>query len=173
MAGSQTKESVEKAGTSASKPASLVSILSSEQAGQLQLATKRFNSSPLLLARRFAPMAWYGLCGLLCIISILLSAMAGISLIGEGAKSVASQASIAMQSTVSAEASELAVPAANLSAVPPVVSKAGQLFVSMVHRLKTGLGYALVLLIAPIAAIVFAGLEGRSPMARRWRASCR
>ncbi len=170
-AGSQTKESVEHAGTTASKPASLVSILSSEQAGQLQLATKRFNSSPLLLARRFAPMVWYGLCGLLCVISILLSAMSGISLIGEGAKSVASQASIAMQSTGSAEASELAVPAANLSAGQPVVSKAAQLFVSMVHRLKTGLGYALALLIAPIAAIAFAGLEGRSPMARRWRAS--
>ncbi len=171
MAGSQGKGSGEHAGACVSKPASLVSILSPEQAGQLQLATKRFNSSPLLLARRFAPLAWYGLCGLLCIMSILLSAMAGISLIGEGAKSIASQASVAMQSTGTAEASELAVPAANPSAVQPVVSKAALFFASMVNRFKTGIGYALALLIAPIAATAFAGLEGRSPMARRWRAS--
>ena len=139
------------------------SILSSEQVGLLQIATKRFNGSPLLLVRRFTPMGWYGLCGLLCVLSLLFSAMALFSLIGEGAKSVASQASSALQGLSGAEAQSA------VSAAQPVVSKRSQLFASMISQFKTVLGYALAMFVAPIAAIVFAGLERRSPLAQRWR----
>lgn len=154
-----------------SKAVNAVSILPPEQAAQLHSASKKFNSSPLLLARRFAPMAWYGLCGLMCILSLLFSALAGLSLIGEGAKSVATQASNAMQRLGSQDPSATALPSAVPATTQPTESKAAKLFASMVSQLKTGLGYALALLIGPIAAIGFAGLEGRSPLALRWRAS--
>jgi len=154
-----------------SKAVNAVSILTPEQAAQLHLASKQFNSSPLLIARRFAPMAWYGLCGLMCIMSLLFSAIAGLSLLGEGAKSVATQASNAMQSLRSPDTSATALSSAVPATAQPTESKAAKLFASMVSQLKTGLGYALALLIGPIAAIGFAGLEGRSPLALRWRAS--
>ena len=167
MAGAQENEHVD---AHSSKPLNAISILTPEQAGQLQVASKRFNSSPLLLARRFAPLAWYGLCGLMCVISILFSAIAGMSLLAEGAKSVASQASNALQSLGTSDAS------ANLpSAVPataqPNDSKGAKLFTSMVSQFKSGLGFALALLVGPISALGFAGFEGLSPLARRWRAS--
>ena len=154
-----------------SKAVNAVSILGPEQAAQLQLASQRFNGAPLLLARRFAPMAWYGLCGLMCIISFAFSAIAGLSLIGEGAKSVATQASNAMQSLGSPDASAAALSSAVPATAQPTESKAAKWFASMVSQLKTGLGYALALLLGPIAAIGFAGWEGRSPLALRWRAS--
>ncbi len=154
-----------------SKVVNAVSVLAPEQAAQLQLASKKFNSAPLLLARRFAPMAWYGLCGLMCIMSLLFSATAGLSLIGEGAKSVATQASNAMQSFSAPNASTAALPSAVSETTQPTESKAAKLFASMVSQLKTGLGYILALLLGPIAAIGFAGWEGRSPLALRWRAS--
>ncbi len=166
--GSQKNKVVD---TTSSKPLNPVSLLSPEQAGQLQLANKKFNSSPMLLARRFAPMAWYGLCGLMCIMSLLFSAMAGLSLLGEGAKSVAAQASNAMQSLGSSDASAANLPSGVPTKFQPTESKGAKLFARMISQLKTGLGYALALFIGPIAAIGFAGFEGRSPLALRWRAS--
>ncbi len=152
------------ADASVSRSANLASILSPEQVGVLQVATKRFNGSPLLMVRRFAPMAWFGLCGLMCVMSLLFSIMAGLSLIGEGAKSVAAQANNAVQGIGGVEATAAV-------AAPAPVSKGAQAFASMVSQFRTALGYALALCVAPLAAIVFAGLERRSPLAQRWRAS--
>ena len=147
----------------ADKPAKALSVLTVEQVGQLQIATKRFNASPLLLVRRFAPAGWYGLCGLMCVLSLLLSTVALVSLIGEGAKSVASQASSALQGLSGSDGPAVVA--------QPVVSKSSQLFGSMISQFRTALGYALAMFLAPIAAIAFAGFEGRSPLAHRWRAS--
>jgi serine/threonine protein kinase len=148
------------------KSANIALVLSPEQVGLLQIATKRFNSSPLLLVRRFAPMAWFGLCGLMCVLSLLFSVMAGLSLVGEGAKSVASQASSAVQGLGGADAS-----AAVVANAQPVVSKASQYLASMVSQFKTAIGYGLAMFVAVIAAIALAGFERRSPLAQRWRAS--
>ncbi len=157
----QQKQNAEEA--PAAKPANAPSVLSAEQVGLLQIATKRFYASPLLLVRRFAPVGWYGLCGLMCVLSLLLSAVALVSLIGEGAKSVASQASSALQGLSGSDGPAVVA--------QPVVSKSSQLFGSMISQFRTALGYALALFLAPIAAIAFAGFEGRSPLAQRWRAS--
>lgn len=148
---------------SASKTMNAQSVLSAEQVGLLQIATKRFYASPLLLVRRFAPMGWYGLCGLMCVLSLLFSAMALVSLIGEGAKSVASQASGALQGLAAGDA-----PAA---VALPVASKSALLLGSVISQFKTALGFALAIFLAPIAAIGFSGFEGRSPLAGRWRSS--
>lgn len=147
----------------AAKSANAPSVLTAEQVGLLQIATKRFYASPLLLVRRFAPAGWYGLCGLMCVLSLLFSAVALVSLIGEGAKSVASQASSPLQG-LSGSDSPVAV-------AQPVVSKSSQLLASMISQFRTALGYALAMFLAPIAAIAFAGFDGRSPLAQRWRAS--
>ena len=145
------------------KPAIVPSILSAEQVGLLEIATKRFNASPLLLVRRFAPTVWYGLCGLMCVLSLLFSAVAMVSLIGEGAKTVASQASSALQGLAGGDS--------QVAAATPVASKSAQLFGSMISQFRTAIGFAMAMFIAPLAAIAFAGFEGRSPLARRWRAS--
>ena len=140
--------------------------VSPEHAGQLQLAAKQFQGSPLVLARKFAPIGWFGLCGLLSIIALFSGAMATFALIGEGAKTIANQATQAMQGAGTPTAEN----AVNAPA-PAVVSKAAEYFSTMVSRFKSVLGYLLVLAISPIAAIAFAGFENRSPLARRWRES--
>ncbi len=76
-----------------------------------------------------------------------------------------------MQSFIKPKSSTAALPSAVSETTQPTESKAAKLFASMVSQLKTGLGYVLALLLGPIAAIGFAGWEGRSPLALRWRAS--
>ncbi len=148
------------------KSANLTSVLSPEQVGLLQIANMRFSGSALLLVRRFAPMAWFGLCGLMCVLSLFFSVMSGLSLVGEGAKSVASQASGAVQGLRGAEA-----PVAVVANAQPVVSKASQYLASLVSQFRTALGYALAMHTSVVAAIALAGFERRSPLALRWRAS--
>ena len=143
--------------------------ISAEHAGQLKAAIKSFYGSPLLLARRFAPVAWYGLCGAMAALSILFAAWSGISLLSEGAKSLASQATNAVQGLGGVNAGNPNAAADGTQA--PVVSRSSHSFASMISWFKSGLGFALALIIAPISAIGFAGAEKRSPLAQRWRES--
>ena len=132
-----------------------------ELAGQLQIAAKLFNSSPVLLARRSLPNLWYATCGALTILAVLFSLWAG------GAMLVA-QASNAVQG-LAGKVAEATPAASNTTA--PTVSKVSALYRSMGSWFQSAIGFAIALFLAPIGAIAFAGSEGRSPLARRWRES--
>lgn len=151
-----------------------------EQAGQLQLAAKRFNASPLLLVRRFAPMAWNGICGGLCLIFLLLSLLSGLSVLTKSASNLYSQAKSAIgAATVSEDGAagnggpdEIASGAETADAAATPAKAASGISAdwnAMISRFMTALVFALCLVIAPVSAIVCAGLEGKSPLASRWR----
>ena len=131
------------------KPARAEPVIPPELAGQLQIASKRFSSSRLLVARRFLPTVWNVACGLGAALSLIFALWAGLSLLGEGAKSLASQA----------------------NNVVPAVSKATEYYSSMASWLKTTIGIVLAMFLAPVSAVAFSGSEGMSPLARRWRES--
>lgn len=141
----------------------------SELASQMKIASKRFQSSPLLIARRFLPTGWYGVCGLLAMMSILFSLWAGVLLLGEGAKNLASQASNVVQG-LGGKPAEGTTPAVTPSEML-IVSKGSEYYNRMASWFKTAIGIVIAMFLAPISAIAFAGLEGKSPLARRWRES--
>lgn len=115
-------------------------------AAQLQIASKRFSSSPLLLARRILPVSWYSICSFLTVLSILFALWAGVSLVGQAAS--------------------------NATSNTPVVGGNGvEYFSSMANWLKTAVGIAIAMVLAPVSSIAFAGMEGKSPLTRRWRES--
>ena len=138
-----------------------------ELASQIQSASKRFYSSPLLIARQFLPTAWYGVCGAMAILSILFSMWAGFSLLGEGAKSIASQASSAVQNMSGMVAEGETASTAPVAAA--VVSKVSQYYSNMASWFKTAVCMFMAFFLAPISAVAIAGLYGKSPLALRWR----
>lgn len=112
-------------------------------------------------------------------LSLIFALWAGLSLLGEGAKSLASQANNAVQglganSAVDATAADATVPdvsrAVAANAVP-AVPKATEYYRSMASWLKTTIGMMLAMFLAPVSAVAFSGFEGMSPLARRWRES--
>ena len=157
------------------KPAKAEPVVPPELAGQLKIASKRFSSSPVLIARRFLPSIWSVACGLGAVLSLIFALWAGLSLLGEGAKSLASQASTVVQGlgakapadTTAAEATAAEAP----KAAAPTTSKGTQYYNSMASWLKTTIGMVLAMFLAPVSAVVFSGFEGTSPLARRWRES--
>jgi serine/threonine protein kinase len=157
----------------AKKPVAPTLEISTEHAGQLQVAAKRFNSSPLLIARRIAPIAWISACAAMTLLAVLFALWSSLSLIGEGAKSLAAKANSAVQglagkdtvATKLAEGAKVAEPAA------AGLSKSVLLYANLSSWLKSAVGYCFALFLAPLSAIAFAGKEGRSPLASRWRAS--
>ena len=119
--------------SASSKPASVQSPVDGEVGGQLELASKRFQQSPLLLARRFAPIVWCGLCGLLLVLSLLFAATTLLSMIRFGA--------------------------------------GGGVLASFAFHAKSIIGYALALVSAPFTVVLIGGLQGKSPLALRYRES--
>lgn len=156
------------------KPAKAEPVIPPELAGQLKIASKRFSSSPVLIARRFLPMAWNVACGLGAAMTLIFALWAGLSLLGEGAKSLASQANNVVQglgATPQAELSAAQATQAVAANAAPTVSKATEYYSSMASWLKTTIGIVLAMFLAPVSAVTFSGLEGTSPLARRWRES--
>ena len=152
------------------KPAKAEPAVPPELAGQLKIASKRFSSSPVLIASRFLPSIWNVACGLGATLSLIFALWAGLSLLGEGAKSLASQASTVVQG-LGAKAPIETTAAETPIAMAPTISKGTEYYNSMASWLKTTIGMVLAMFLAPVSAVVFSGLEGTSPLARRWRES--
>lgn len=154
-----------------------------EQAAQLQLAAKRFNASPLLLVRRMAPLAWNGVCGGLCVIFLLLSMLSGLSMLTKSASNLYSQAKSAIGAAAMPGDATTVVDGENAAGNSPNVADESNEAVqsnsirsanspdwdAMISRFMTSLFFALAMVIAPVAAIACAGMEGNSPLAMRWR----
>lgn len=138
-----------------------------ELAGKIQAAARSFQSSPLLWARKIAPMAWYGLCGLLTISALLMALISGGKLLASGAQSIASSASAAVGNLTgsSGEASTSGDSAATSG------SALSSNFDNLLSRTKSALGYALALILGPVFAVILGGWEGKSPLALRYRES--
>jgi serine/threonine protein kinase len=152
--------------TSASKAESKPAVQADipvELAGKIQLAARNFQTSPLLMVRTFAPLAWYGLCGLLCGIALLMALISGGKLLAAGAKSIAASATEAVGG-VSGDSTQ---PAAKQNEDNGMSSN----FDDLLSRIKSTLGYLLALFIGPVAAVVLGGWEGKSPLALRYRES--
>jgi serine/threonine protein kinase len=151
----------------AESPKSIAPLeLPAELAGKIQLAAKTYHSSPILIARRAAPLAWLALCGGLCILNLAMALWSGIGLLTEGAMSLAATATQAVGNATGAVA-----PTDKLQSPAASASSAASHFSNLVWRAKFALGSGLSLLLAPIGAIFLAGREGRSPLARRYRES--
>ncbi len=135
-----------------------------ELAGKIQVAARSFQSSPLLWARKFAPLAWYGLCGLLTIFSLLMALISGGKLLASGAQSIASSASAAVNNLTGGE------PTAESPATKSSDTISSN-FDKLLSRTKSALGYALALILGPVFAVILGGWEGKSPLALRYRES--
>ncbi len=151
----------------APKVAALHADIPAELAGKIQAAARNFQSSPLLWARKIAPMAWYGLCGLLTISALLMALISGGKLLASGAQSIASSASAAVGNLTgsSGEASTSGDSAATSG------STLSSNFDNLLSRTKSALGYALALILGPVFAVILGGWEGKSPLALRYRES--
>lgn len=141
-------------------------VLPIELAQPIDVAAKRYQESPLLLARRFAPLAWYGLTGVLAAIALLLALLSFFTMVSEGAKSLTAVATEAASNLTGGEANGPAAVAPAATASPSVVA-----YRSMVSNIKSALGYSLAGLFAPIAVIVVGGFQGKSPVAKKYRES--
>ncbi len=151
------------------KPAPAPVDVSPEIAGQIQSSAKAFSSSPLLMVRSFAPMAWVGLCSFLAITSLLFALWSGLQLSYVSATNVLSQVTGTPKNDTAPEGD-----AAGTAAGTPVSgtsSRIGELMGITKFRLHAFLGYLVAMLIGPIAAIALAGRDGQSPLALRWRES--
>ena len=140
-------------------------VLPVELAQPIDVAAKRYQESPLLLARRFAPLAWYGLTGLLAAIALVMALLSFFTMVSESAKSLTAAATEAASNLTGGETTATAnVQAA--TAAPSVVA-----YRSMVSSLKSAIGYSLAGLFAPIAVIIVGGFQGKSPVAKKYRES--
>lgn len=153
-----------RASASANKPEepkkNVVSV-PTELAERIQLTSREFQSSPLLWLRGLAAPAWCAACGILCVLSLLLALWAGLSLLATGAQSLASSATSAVGSLAGAEAT-----ASDSSSTS---SSLNTNLKKLLTRTKTGLGFALALVVGPLAAIFLAGRDHRSVIAEKYR----
>lgn len=154
-------------GSAAPKVAAIHADIPAVLTVKIQAAARSFQSSPLLWARKIAPMAWYGLCGLLTISALLMALISGGKLLASGAQSIASSASAAVGNLTgsSGEASS-----SNDSAVKSGSTLSSN-FDNLLSRTKSALGYAFALILGPVFAVILGGWEGKSPLALRYRES--
>lgn len=132
----------------------------------IEVAAKRYQESPLLLGRKFAPLAWYGLTGFLAVVSLVMALLSFFAMVSEGAKSIAAVAAETTSKMTGGESDTTSNVVANSEPSPGVVA-----FRSMVSRLKSAIGYSIAGLFAPFAVIAVAGLQNKSPLAKKYRES--
>jgi serine/threonine protein kinase len=156
-----------KTSAATNKPESVEVQIPADVIQPIEVAAKRYQESPLLLGRRFAPIGWYGLTGFLAVISLIMALLSFFTMVSEGAKSIAAVAADTTNKITGNEGTAVPAPASNqTSASPSVVA-----FRSMVSSLKSAIGYAIAGLLAPFAVIAVAGFQNRSPLAKKYRES--
>lgn len=132
----------------------------------IEVAAKRYQESPLLLGRKFSPLAWYGLTGFLAAISLVMALLSFFAMVSEGAKSIAA---VAAETTNKITGSENGVAANATPSDQPSPSIVA--FRSMISSFKSAIGYAIAGLFAPFAVIAVAGFQNKSPLAKKYRES--
>lgn len=156
-----------KSNVGASKPESVEIQIPVDLIQPIEVAAKRYQESPLLLGRRFAPMGWYGLTGGLAILAFFMALFSLFTLVSEGAKSIANVAT----DTASNLTGSPKTAASNPVGAAETTSPSMVAYRSMISNLKSAIGYVIAGLFAPFAVVAVAGIQNRSPLAKKYRES--